>query len=67
MKGEATMTLKQTREAIKNVLIAQGGKIYNFNFNNLVAAGYDSHDLQNAHNYFKYSPQQAELRKALNM
>jgi hypothetical protein len=60
------MTVKELRAEVKNAIIAQGGKLYNFNFNNLQKMyGVSSTDLQNAMNYFKYSPQQAKFRKEI--
>lgn len=59
--------MKQLREEIKNTIIAQDGKLYNFNLNNLMAKyGCTSVELQNACNYFRFSPQQAKFREAYN-
>lgn len=61
------MKNKQVREEIKNVIIAQGGQIYNFNLNNLHEAyGFTYGEMQNAMNYFSYSPQQAKFREQYN-
>lgn len=56
----------QARKEIKKIIIAQNGKIYNYNLNNLRAIGFNGTDLQNACNYFKYSPQQATFRAKYN-
>jgi hypothetical protein len=61
-----TGNLMNARKAIKAVIIAQGGKIYNYNLNNLRNVGYDGTDLQNAISYFRYSPQQAKFRAEYN-
>ena len=61
------MTQKEVRQLVKDAIIAQGGKLYNFNFNNLKALyNIDSVQLQNAMNYYKYSPQQAAFRSKYN-
>ena len=60
------MTVKEIRNEIKNAIIAQDGKLYNFNFNNLVALGANGTQIQNAANYFRYSPQQAAFREKYN-
>lgn len=59
------MSITELRKIVKQTIIVQGGKFYNFNTNNLVVAyGVSSIDVQNALNYFSYSPQQASFRKA---
>lgn len=58
---------KELRELVKNTLIAQGGKAYGFNFNNLRALGYDGTAIQNAFNYFLYSKTQATFRAEIGM
>jgi len=61
------MTQKEVRQLVKDAIIAQGGKLYNYNFNNLQALyNVDSVQLQNAASYFRYSPQQANFRKKYN-
>lgn len=60
-------TTKELRTLVKNILIAQGGKAYGFNHNTLCAAGYNTTDIQNAFNYFKYSKTQAKLRAELGI
>ena len=58
---------KQIRAEIKNAIIAQGGKLYNFNLTNITRAlGCSSTDVQNAVNYFQFSPQQAKFRATYN-
>ena len=61
------MTAKEIRKIVKNNIIAQGGKLYNYNLNNIRAMyGVNETDLQNAVNYFQYSPQQAKFRAKYN-
>lgn len=61
------MTLIELRKEVKKIIIAQNGEIYNYNLNNLKAAyGVDVTMLQNAVNYFEYSPQQAAFREKYN-
>lgn len=57
------MTVKEIREAVKRTLIAQDGKFYGYNANNLCELGANSIQIQNAVNYFKYSPQQENFRQ----
>lgn len=59
------MSITELRKIVKQIITVQGGKFYNFNTNNLIAAyGVDSVDVQNVLNYFSYSPQQVSFRKA---
>ena len=61
------MTAKELREIVKNQIIAQGGKLYNFNCNNIKNTyGVTVTDIQNAINYFQFSPQQAKFRATYN-
>jgi len=61
------MTTKEIRNIVKNNIIAQGGKLYNYNLNNIRAMyGVNGTELQNAVNYFQYSPQQAKFRATYN-
>lgn len=61
------MTVKEIRSLVKQIIIAQDGKLYGFNFNNLQAQyNITGVQLQNAMNYFKYSPQQASFRAQYN-
>lgn len=61
------MTVKEIRNEVKKIIIAQDGKLYNYNFNNLKAAyNVSCVDLQNAMNYFRYSPQQKSFREKYN-
>lgn len=61
------MKISELRKVIKNTIIAQGGKIYNFNINNIVSTyGVTYIECQNAMNYFSYSPQQEAFRKQYN-
>lgn len=57
--------MKELRSMIKNILIAQNGKFYGYNANNLKAIGYKSEEIQNTYNYFMYSPQQKGFRESL--
>ena len=59
--------LKVLRTEVRNILAAQGGKMYGFNINNLVAAGYNATDIQNAVNYFRLSKQQAKFRAQIGL
>lgn len=61
------MTTKELKALIKETIIAQGGKLYNFNVNNIRKAyGVDGVAIQNAINYYQYSPQQAKFRAEYN-
>jgi hypothetical protein len=60
------MTAKEVRAIVKKIIIAQGGKIYNFNMTNLYNAGLSVTQVQNAISYFSYSPQQAKFRAEYN-
>ena len=61
------MTTTELRKIVKNTIIAQGGKIYGFNCTNIYEFyGVSVTDLQNAINYFQYSPQQAKFRETYN-
>lgn len=61
------MTIKELRNEIKNIIIAQNGKIYGFNENNLKNAyGVSFTEIQNAINYFRFSKQQESFRKQYN-
>lgn len=60
------MTTKEIREEIKNAIIAQGGKLYGFNYNNLRNKGVDGVKIQNAINYFQFSPAQENFRNTYN-
>ena len=66
-QGGKKMTAKEIRKIVKNNIIAQGGKLYNYNLNNIRAMyGVNGTELQNAVNYFQYSPQQAKFRATYN-
>ena len=58
---------KELKSIVKNILIAQGGKAYGYNCNTLRAQGYDTTAIQNAFNYYRYSPTQAKFRESLGM
>ena len=61
------MTLIELRKIVKATIIAQGGKLYNYNLNNIREYyGVNGTDLQNAVNYFQFSPQQAKFREKYN-
>ena len=61
------MTTIELKKIVKTTIIAQGGKLYNFNINNWRAAyGIDGTRIQNAINYFQYSPQQEKFRATYN-
>lgn len=55
---------KETKEAIKELVIAHGVYgIYNYMLNELNAQGHSTTNLQNAISYFQYSPKAAKYRK----
>ena len=57
------MTYLQTRQAVKKLIMEVGvDGVYNYHINELTAQGYDSRDVHNALNYFKYSPQAKKYR-----
>jgi len=61
------MTTKELREIVKTTIIAQNGKLYGFNSTNIRNMyGASSTAIQNAINYFKYSPQQKTFRETYN-
>lgn len=63
-----TISIAEVRRIVKATIIAQGGKFYNFNSNNIQAStGCSCIDIQNAMNYFRYSPQQAKFRAEYNI
>ncbi len=58
---------KELKNIVKNILIAQNGKAYGFNYNNLVAQGYTTTEIQNAFSFYRFSPTQAKFRESLGM
>jgi hypothetical protein len=56
------MKQSEVRSIVKQMIIAQGGKLYGFNANSLKPLEITGTQFQNAMNYFKYSPQQATFR-----
>lgn len=61
------MKTKELKALIKETIIAQNGKLYNFNVNNIRKKyGVDGTAIQNAINYFQFSPQQAKFRETYN-
>lgn len=61
------MTTKELREIVKTTIIAQNGKLYGFNSTNIRNMyGASGTAIQNAINYFKYSPQQRTFRETYN-
>lgn len=61
------MTTTELKKIVKTTIIAQGGKIYNFNYNNWrTAYNVSGTSIQNAINYFRYSPQQEKFRTTYN-
>lgn len=61
------MSVIELRKIVKANIIAQGGKLYNYNYNNAQAVyGCNATEWQNAVSYFKYSPQQAKFRAEHN-
>jgi len=62
------MTVKEIRTKVKKVLIAKGGTMLNADSIELTNRyGISCIDIQNALNYFKYSPQQKAFREAYNI
>lgn len=58
---------KELKNIVKNILIAQNGKAYNYNYNTLVAQGYTITEIQNAFSFYRFSPTQAKFRESLGM
>lgn len=58
---------KEIRTEIKNMIIAQNGKLYNYNIT-MLANKYGCHttDIANVVNYFRFSKQQASFRATYN-
>ena len=59
----------EIRKAVKAAIIKRGGvnKLLGHDYNKIrEALGCSSCDIQNAHNYFQYSPQQAKFRASFN-
>ena len=56
-------TYMETRKAIKALVISVGvNGIYNYHINELADQGHSYGNMQNAINYFKYSPATAKYR-----
>ncbi len=56
-------TYKETKAEIKNLVIEHGANgICNYHLNELVDQGHNVTNLQNAIDYFRYSPQAAKYR-----
>lgn len=56
-------TYKETKEAVKALVIRKGLKnIINADLNELRAEGHNTTNVQNALNYFQFSPQAAKYR-----
>lgn len=66
-KDMMKQSTKELKNIVKNILIAQGGKAYNYNYNTLRAQGYNTTAIQNAFNYYEFSPTQAKFRESLGM
>lgn len=61
------MKQKAIREAVKAAIIAQGGKLYGYNATTICKAlNCTATDFQNAMNYYRFSPQQANFRNTYN-
>lgn len=59
--------MKEIKNEIKNLIIAQNGKLYNRNFTEIMNKyGCSVIDCQNAMNYFQFSPQQRRFREKYN-
>lgn len=57
------MTYLQTRKAVKELVLKVGVHgVYNYHINELVAQGHNSTNIQNALDYFRYSPQTEKYR-----
>ena len=57
------MTTSELKKIVRTTIIAQGGRIYGFNINNIINTyGVNGTRIQNAINYFRYSPQQEKFR-----
>lgn len=57
------MTYLQTRKAIKELILKVGiDGVYNYHINELVDQGHTTGNIQNAINYFRFSPQTAKYR-----
>ena len=58
-------TYKETKEAVKQLIILFGiDNLLNYDINRLVANGHNSTNIQNAIDYFRYSPQAKKYRTA---
>ena len=61
------MTTVELRAIVKQAIIAQDGNLYGFNCTNWRNTyGVSGTQVQNAINYFKYSPQQEKFRTTYN-
>ena len=59
--------MKEIREAVKKMIIAQGGKLYGYNITMLRNKyGWTGTQIQNATDYFRFSPQQKAFREKYN-
>lgn len=56
-------TYKETKTEVKKLVLQLGVcGIYGYHINALVAGGHNSTNIQNAINYFQYSPKTAKYR-----
>lgn len=56
-------TYKETKTEVKKLVLQFGvSGIYGYHINALVDGGHNSTNIQNAINYFQYSPQTAKYR-----
>jgi len=59
--------MKEIRNEVKNMIIAQNGTLYNYNLLMLAKKyGCSSTDIQNVANYFRFSKQQESFRAKYN-
>ena len=56
-------TYKETKEAVKQLILIFGiDSLLGYDINRLVANGHNTTNIQNAINYFQYSPQAKKYR-----
>ena len=62
------MSTKEIRAEVKKLLVAKNGKMINADWTALVQQFNISYtDIQNAYNYFRFSPQQSTFRATYNI
>ena len=59
--------MKELRNEVKNILIAKNGGFNGYDWMELMKKGYNGTQIQNAYNYFRFSPQQRKFREEIGL